>query len=454
MISKSYLPLKRGIITIFKTGLNRLILYLILQSLVFIPLSCSKVDTSKSPHILHFVTWRPNQPHVWDEVIRMFEAEHPDIKVVREFGPHSSTQYHDLLTQKLKNRDTNIDVFFMDVIWPPEFAAARWAEPLDEYFSPEEQEKFLKATILANTYRGSIYGMPLFIDSGLLYYRKDLLEKYGFKPPEIWEELVSQAETVMNGERRKNPDFWGYSGQFKQYEGLVCDMLEFIMSNGGSLIDLETGEPGLDKKPAIEAIKFVRDRIIGRIAPRGVLTYQEPESLALFVQGKALFMRNWPYAWEVSNNPERSRIVGKVGIARLPHFRGGRSFSTLGGWQLGINHYSKQKEIAWRFVEFLSGEKVQRFLALKASLAPTRKALYSDPDILRINPQFRDMKDVFITAYPRPRSPFYPSLSQIFQEFFSSSLSIPDSDIERLSQDAARKLRTVIKRFSEGRKKY
>ena len=102
----------------------------------------------------------------------------------------------------------------------------------------------------------------------------------------------------------------------------------------------------------------------------------------------------------------------------------------------------------------LSGEKVQRFLALKASLAPTRKALYSDPDILRINPQFRDMKDVFITAYPRPRSPFYPSLSQIFQEFFSSSLSIPDSDIERLSQDAARKLRTVIKRFSEGRKKY
>ncbi|MEF9437693.1 MAG: extracellular solute-binding protein, partial [Candidatus Mariimomonas ferrooxydans] len=132
-----------------------------------------------------------------------------------------------------------------------------------------------------------------------------------------------------------------------------------------------------------------------------MLTYQEPESLDLFIQGKAVFHRNWPYAWEVSNNPERSAISRKVGITRLPHFPGGKSFSTLGGWQLGISNYSENKEAAWTFVKFLTSERIQKLLALKAGRAPTRRALYDNSEILRAYPHFSDMKDVFLTAYPR-----------------------------------------------------
>lgn len=398
--------------------------------------------------VIRFVTWKPNQPEVWAEVIRRFEASHPGLRVKTEVGPHSSTAYHDLLTQKLKNRDPSVDVFFMDVIWPPEFAAAGWARPLDDLFPPEKRRDFLPAPILANTYRGKIYGVPVFTDGGLLFYRKDLLEKYGFAPPETWQEMVEQARIIVDGERKSNPDIWGYSGQFKQYEGLVCNMMEYIMSNGGALTEPETGTPRITEKAAVEAVRFVRDEIIGKAAPRGVLTYQEPESLTFFIQGKAVFMRNWPYAWEAANDPGRSKIASKIGITTLPSFPGDKSASALGGWQLGISRYSKKTDPAWKFVEFVSSPETQRFLALSASLAPTRTALYSDAKILATHPWFEKLKKVFLSARPRPRTPFYPAVSHTLQRYFSKAVSFPDSDIEALAEEANKEIGALVEKYS------
>jgi multiple sugar transport system substrate-binding protein len=390
------------------------------------------------------VTWKPNQPAVWDEIVEIFENEHPGTKVIREVGPHSSTAFHDLLTQKLKNKSPEVDVFFMDVIWPSEFAAAGWAIPLDNLFPAQEQEEFLPGTIVANTYRENIYGIPLFIDSGMLFYRKDLLEQYGFEAPTTWDKMVFQARHIVSKESKKGNNLNGFSGQFKQYEGLVCNMLEYIMSNHGHILNPVTGKPEIASKPALEAMKFVRDEIIGGISSAGVLTYEEPESLALFVQGKAVFHRNWPYAWEVSNNPDRSKIVHNVAITRLPHFQGGRSYSTLGGWQLGISSYSKNKDAAWEFVKFLTSERIQKLLALKAGLAPTRKILYSDEEIIELYPQFSQMKDVFITAHPRPRSPLYPAISNILQRFFSKVIADPHSDIEKEAEAASKEIDMIL----------
>src|SRR5688572_15161701 len=170
---------------------------------------------------LRFVNSRSDAPQLWEQTIANFEKQNPGVKIVREIGPNSSTQFHDLLTQKLKNRDTRLDVFFMDVIWPGEFASAGWALPLDDFFSREEQSKFLDAPMAANRYRGQTFGVPLFIDAGLLYYRKDLLQKHGMTPPRHWPELVEQAKIILSAEQ--DPHLTGYSGQFKQYEGLVCN---------------------------------------------------------------------------------------------------------------------------------------------------------------------------------------------------------------------------------------
>ena len=87
--------------------------------------------------LLRALMFRGDTPQLWDQAIADFEKQNPGVKVVKEIAPNSSTQFHDLLTQKLKNRDTRLDVFFMDVIWPGEFASAGWALPLDGFFSED-----------------------------------------------------------------------------------------------------------------------------------------------------------------------------------------------------------------------------------------------------------------------------------------------------------------------------
>ena len=422
----------------------RILLLLCLLVLCSSAISGCTEKAEETRTTIHFITWKPNIPGVWEEIFSIFETEHPELKVERETGPHSSTAFHDLLTQKLKNRSKDVDVFLMDVIWPPEFAAAGWASPLDDLFPPSEQSKFLDGTILANTYKGKIYGIPLFIDSGILYYRKDLLDKYGYNPPDTWTEMIEQANVIVLKEADQGNNMFGFSGQFKQYEGLVCDMMEYILSNGGEILNAETGKSGLADKPALDAVRFVRDNIIGKAAPAGVVTYQEPESLDVFLQGKAVFHRNWPYAWEVSNDPERSRVAGSVGITRLPHFKGNRSYSTLGGWQVGISSYSENREAAWTLAKFLTTEKVQKLLAIKSGKAPTRKALYNDSGILKANPHFSDMKDVFLTSYPRPRTPLYPAVSNVLQLYFSKAISDNSIDLKNEAAAASREIEKII----------
>ncbi len=410
----------------------------------FAPAGCGSDAPEGKKVTLRFVVWKFNNPEAWETIFSAFEKAHPEIRLVRETAPHSSTQFHALLSQKLQNQDSSMDVFLMDVIWPPEFAAAGWARPLGDFFPEEERKKFLHGPILADTYRGKIYAVPLFIDSGLLYYRKDLLEKHGFGPPKTWDDLALQAEAILKGERSAQPRLQGYSGQFKQYEGLICDMLEFVRSNGGAFLSAEGDRALIAEPKAVEAVRFVRDRVIGKLAPRGVLTYQEPESLALFAQGNAVFHRNWPYAWAILNDPKKSKVPGKVGVARLPHFRGGKSVSALGGWQVAISRFSKNPEAAWKFVSFLTSPAMQKVLAVQAGRAPTRKALYQDPEVLKANPHFREFFDIFLTAYPRPRTPLYPQVSNALQAYFSSALSDPASDIPALALQVGKNLDRIL----------
>lgn len=394
------------------------------------------------PTALRFVSWKPEKPEFWDQAIADFERENPGVKLSREMGPQSSTQLHDLITQKLKNHDSEMDVFVMDVIWPAEFASAGWVSPLDRSFPRYEQEKFLRAPIQANRYNGRIFGVPLFIDAGLLYYRKDLLEKYHLPPPRFWPDLVDGARTILAGER--DSQLVGFSGQFKQYEGLVCNMMEYILSNGGALWDEQQLKSAINQPRAIEAVRFVRDRMISQISQRGVLAYEEPESLVLFTEGRAIFHRNWPYAWQIANDSKQSKVAGKIGMIPLPSFAGNKPAATLGGWQLAISRFSRKPELAPRFISFMTSQATQKRMALEISRAPTRVALYADPEVQDRIPQLRSLLEIFETAVPRPTTPVYISLSNIMQRYFSSVLAVPDSNIDKRAALAARDMDRVL----------
>jgi multiple sugar transport system substrate-binding protein len=390
-----------------------------------------------------FLTWKPNQPEVWHRLIDSFESAHPDIRIDLQVGPHSSTQYHAIVGQRLKNRDASVDVFFMDVTWPPEFASAQWALQLQTRFGLKAQQAFLSGPIRANTYRGRIYGVPCYLAAGLFYFRTDLLAKYGLQRPMTWNEMLAFGHRIVAGEG--DSSLHVYSAQFKQYEGLVCDMLEFIWSNGGRVLEPATGAVYLDEAAAVDAVTFVRNRIIGAAAPQGALNYEEPESLALFVQGKAVFHRNWPYAWAVANDPAGSRIAGQVGVGMLPAFAEHPSASTLGGWQFGINRWSKHPDDAWRFIEFMTSYESQKILALEAGLAPTRRAVYDDPEVREKMPHLVYFLPAFEKARPRPLSPLYPAISQELQRYFSRAVADPRSDVAALAGATAGRIEKLLR---------
>jgi multiple sugar transport system substrate-binding protein len=128
----------------------------------------------------------------------------------------------------------------------------------------------------------------------------------------------------------------------------------------------------------------------------------------------------------------------------LPGFSAGRGVATLGGWQLGISRFSQKPDLAWRFATFMTGPEIQKRIALATGRAPTRLALYDDPEIAKKIPQLKSLLETFNQAVPRPTTPVYAPLSNIMQRYFSSVLALPDTDVNERAALAARDMDRVL----------
>jgi multiple sugar transport system substrate-binding protein len=176
-----------------------------------------------------------------------------------------------------------------------------------------------------------------------------------------------------------------------------------------------------------------------------VLTADEETARLIFGNGQAVFMRNWPYAWGLYAEPGHP-MRGKFGIAPLPRFPGGASVSALGGWYLGVNRRSKHPKEAYEFVRFMTSRQVQKALYLRLSYLPTRRELYSDPELIERAPQLAEFGRILERATPRPATPAYAALSELLQSEFSGVLvgrSSPEAALRRLRRRAETLLKAV-----------
>ncbi len=345
------------------------------------------------------------------QLLRDFESSHPGVRVKLIEMPESATQQHNSYVTYFSSGDASIDVYSIDIIWPSEFGAAGWLLSLEEYFSHDELAEFLPGPVEGCTYEGQLFAIPWFTDAGILYYRQDLLADEGLSPPETWDDLVGQAKLLQ-----QKHDVYGFVFQAQQYEGLICNFLEYVWANGGRVLT-SSGDVTIDSPAAVEALEFMTDLVSRHdITPEGIATYKEEEARQLFTEGKAAFMRNWPYAWALAQSEEKgSEVVGKVGISPLPHPPGGESAACLGGWNLAISKYSKHPSESAQFIRFMTSYEAQKIFALEGGRLPTRKKLYQDEDVLLKNPHYESLYEAFMTARPRPVTPFYPKLSDVLQ---------------------------------------
>ncbi len=328
-------------------------------------------------------------------------------------SPNLTNDRLGLYQQQLAAKSSDIDVYQLDVVWPG--LLAQHFVDLKGKVPAAEVNAHFKGIIDANTVNGKLVAMPWFTDAGLLYYRTDLLKKYGFTAaPKTWTEMALMAKKIQTGEQKTNKAFTGFVWQGKNYEGLTCDALEWVVSFGGGTIVDATGKVTINNAQAAKALDTAASWI-KTISPAGVTTYAEEEARGIFQSGNAAFMRNWPYAWALGQGDD-SKVKGKIGVAPLPS-GGSRNAATLGGWQLGVSSYSKNQAAAIDLVRYLAGPAEQKIRAIEGAYNPTIQSLYKDKDVLAKNPFFGSLYSVFTSAVARPSGPTKGKYNQVSQAF-------------------------------------
>ena len=332
---------------------------------------------------------------------------------VRNYSqPGSATAALAVYRQLFAAKSSDIDIIRVDVIWPG--ILKDHLIDLKPYSKGVEAEHF-PAIVSNSTVGGRLVAMPWYTDTGLLYYRTDLLKKYQRLVPGTWAELAATAALVQAGERAAGQrDFQGFVFQAKSSESLTCNALEWIASFGGGRVLDERGEITINNPAAAKALATAASWI-GTISSAGVLNYAEEDARGVFQNGQALFMRNWPYAWSLAESPD-SPVRGMVGVAPLPMGSGdgARHAGTLGGWQLAVSRYSKAPAVAADLVLYMTSAAVQKSRAIGAGFNPTRPALYQDAQVAAANPFMASLLQTFEESVARPSGLSglkYPALS-------------------------------------------
>ncbi len=357
-------------------------------------------------------------------------------------GAESATERLTFLLQTMAAQSSDIDVAQIDVIWPGIFASH--AVDLTDQVG---DIGFFDRILENNTVDGKLVGLPWFTDAGLLYYRTDLIEKYGYEgPPTTWTELTEMAQTIMEGEVAENSAFTGFTFQGGAYEGLTCNALEWQFSNGGgTIIDMD-GTVTVNNDQAKAAFELAASWV-GTISPEAVTGYMEEDSRAVWQGGNAAFHRNWPYAYVLSAAAD-SVIKDVFDITQLPmgDGDGAAHAATLGGWQMFVSDYSENQDAAKAFAAYMVSPELQKARAIERSSLPTIGDLYQDADILAANPFFGDLYDTFASgSVARPSTASADLYGEVSQVYFTGVNEIlTGSDVNEKVDSIASDLEDIM----------
>jgi len=309
-------------------------------------------------------------------------------------SPDSARQRLVLWRELLGTGASGPDVYGIDVIWPG--MLAEYFVDLKPYFANEVSLQF-PAMAAAYTVDKKLVAIAYRADIGLLYYRTDLLRRYGYRdPPRTWDELETVAARIQAGERAQGKkQFWGFVWQGAADEGLTCDALEWQAAEGGGRIIEEDRAISVNNPQAIKAWQRAA-RWVGSISPPGVVGYREWDSLNVWVAGDAAFMRHWPSA-SFDSQAVGSAIRNKFDTALLPGGKAGR-VGTFGGWGLAVSRSSAHPHQALELVRYLTRRDVQMKRSRELSQPPTLPELYNVPEVLEPNPRFDLLSQAFQTG--------------------------------------------------------
>ena len=372
------------------------------------------------------------------KAIQKFNDSHPDGKVTLHELPDEADQQRQQMIQNTQIKNPKMAVLNVDVVWTSEFAAKQYLEALPPDQFPTD--KFLKAPLDAGTYFGKVYAYPWRSNGGLLFYRKDLLEKYNVQVPTTFDEMKAACDKITAGEN--NSKLACFAGQYNKYEGLTVNFDEAVHGAGGVIVG-DDGKPNVATPEATKGLQTLTDWFADGHIPKAAITWTEEEGRKAFQDGELIFHRNWPYVYGLASKTDgSSKVAGKFDVAPLPGITQS-GVSSLGGANLGIAKYAENKGTAADFLKFMALEETQKQDFLAASEPPTLQSLYSDPDIVKKYPYTPTLLKSIETAKPRPKAVQYGDVTLAIQDAAYGALqgqTQPDAALQALQA----KLQTLI----------
>jgi multiple sugar transport system substrate-binding protein len=384
--------------------------------------------TSRGP--ITYVQGKDNS-NVVRPTIAKWNKAHPKEKVTFKEQTDQADQQHDDDVQHLQAKDKNYDVISVDVVWTAEFAAKGWLQPLTGK-TAIPTSGMLPATVKTATYNGKLYAAPVSSDGGLLYYRKDLVKT----PPKTWDEMMADCKIA------KAHNIGCYAGQFTKYEGLTVNAAEAINTAGGTIVGKDGATPTVDSAAAAKGLNNLVTAYKNGNIPKQAITYQEEQGRQAFEAGQLLFLRNWPYVYNLAKTDGSSKVKNTFGIAPLPGLNGPGA-SSLGGHNAAISVYSDHKATATDFLKYLTGAEFQKFELTQGSLAPTQASLYQDASLKAKFAYLPTLLTSIQNAVPRPVSPFYPAVTKAIQDNAYAALTG-----QKTAQQAVKDMSSAIKAAS------
>src|SRR5579859_2678276 len=218
-----------------------------------------------------------------------------NVHVVWHNGPSDTSTLITLYDNSLRARSATFDVFNIDVVWPAQFSSNGWTVDLSSRWPASDRANYLPGPIKSCTYNGAIVAAPMRTDLGILYYRTDLIST----APATYDQMTSAAKASLSKVKI------GYAWQGAQYEGLVCDFVEVLAGYGGSVLDPTDSKKVTVNSP--EGVQALTEMVswVGTISPTATTTFNEEICRLAFQTGDAIFMRNWPYAYSLGNDPAK-----------------------------------------------------------------------------------------------------------------------------------------------------
>lgn len=426
---------------------SRVAVYLIVMAIILILViyTFPVIELGRSEANVKKVYFADNISVAHQKIIEMFNSRNKGrieiVPIDLPFTVFNTNERKELIARALRGKNSRIDIFAVDLIWLPRFA--KWAEPLDQYIPEEDLDELLPFALTTCQYDGKLVGTPLYIDIGIMYYRDDILRtlpdftqlKSEIKTSITWEKMLSVHERYFGGQPI-------YMFQGDGYEGLICNYVEVLGSNGGRIF--ADGKFQVASPKAQASCQFMVDMIHRyQLTPMEVTNFTENESYRYALSNDIPFFRGWPsFTSNISVFPEDSAKVKNLRIAPLPHFKGHSPASVFGGWNLMIARDSPKKEAAAEFLRFAYSSEAQKILYETGGYMPIRSAVYNDAEFSARNPELKQLQQIMEIGIHRPAHINYTRISDILSNAINEAL-IGDRPVAEILEGAAELIREI-----------